>query len=120
MAPRQGPGVTLPALVGRLTYKPGWRFRIGGPLNRYLCVFATTPDSGTPQRSRCTQHMFEMPVCFDDEPAAARWVFGCVLQAELHEAGEFFAVDDFRPHYPHHEDEGSPYELVDRWETRCR
>lgn len=58
--------------------------------------------------------MFEMP-SFDDERSFARWVFGQLLLCEQHEAGEFFAVDGFRPFFPHHQDEGSPYELVENW-----
>lgn len=95
--------------VATLAYKPGWRFRIGGPLNRFLCVFATTPDSMNPGRERTTQHMFEMP-----DALTERWVFDRLLECELHEAGEFFQVGKRRPFYPHHQDEGSPYELVER------
>lgn len=96
-------------LVAAVKYKPGWTFRLGGPSNRFLCIFAETPDAHHPERQRVTQHMFEMP------PAPTeRWVFDRILLAELHEAGEFFQVGDRRPFYPHHQDEGSPYELVDR------
>lgn len=99
--------------VAGLAYKPGWTFKRGGPGSRYLCVFATTPDSLAPHRTRTTQHMFEIP---DDITAEEwpRWVFDHLLLAELHEAGEFFEVDGFRPFFPHHQDEGSPYELVER------
>ncbi len=103
------------ALVARLSYKPGWKFKLGGPGGRYLCVFATTPDSNDVTRQRTTQHMFEVPGLADDH-AAALWIFDCLLLVELHEAGEFFTVAGHRPFYPHHQDEGSPYELVDRWE----
>lgn len=102
-------------LVSRLGYKPGWAFKLGGPLNRYLCVFATTVDSSK-SGDRCTQHMFEIPDGLDDR-GFYRWVFARLLDAERHEAGEFFTVDAFRPFYPHHQDEGSPYELVERWES---
>lgn len=106
-------GIT--ALVGRLAYKPGWSFKIAGPGGRHLCVFARTADSDDPGRMRTTQHMFEIPDLADDH-AAARWIFDCLLLVERHECGEFFAVDGGRPFYPHHQDEGSPYALVDRWE----
>lgn len=102
--------------VGRLSYKPGWQFKIGGPGNGYLCIFATTTDSGRPERERCTQHMFRLPDPPVDDHAFARWVFDCLLLCEQHETGEFFRVDDFRPFFPHHQDEGDPYEVVDRWE----
>ena len=102
---------SLPAdLIATLRYKPGWTFRIGGPLNGYLCVFATTPDSNQPTRERCTQHMFALPAV-----VTHRWLFDCLLLCELHEAGEFFRIEADRPFFPHHQDEGSPYELVDRW-----
>jgi hypothetical protein len=104
--------------ASRLAYKPGWRFKVGGPLNRFLCVFATTPDSNDTARSRTTQHMFEIPL-FTSEQEAARWVFARLVDCERHEAGEFFSVDGFRPFFPHHEDEGDPYEHVERWETPC-
>lgn len=105
-------------LVASVGYKPGWTFKVAGPLGRVLCVYATTPDSLAPERHRTTQHQFPLPVDDDlDDRAFARWVFDCLLLAELHEAGEFFAVAGFRPHFPHHQDEGSPYDLVDRWDT---
>ena len=108
------PAGDVAALVPLLRYKPGWVFKIGGPERRFLCVFATTPDSCAPG-DRCTQHMFEVPVPAPVGAEAVRWVFDRLLLAELHEAGEFFAVDGFRPFFPHHQDEGSPYELVVRW-----
>jgi len=100
-----------------LAYKPGWSFKVAGPNNRFLCVFATTQDSTDPTRTRCTQHMFEIPDDLNDERLIARWVFDRLLLCELHEAGEFFKIGSFAPFYPHHQDEGSPYELVNRWET---
>jgi hypothetical protein len=100
----------------RLAYKPGWVFKVAGPEGRYLCVYATTIDSMDPSRTRITQHQFRLP----DEPMTdrelARWVFDRLLLCELHETGEFFQWDGHRPFFPHHQDEGSPYELVERWE----
>lgn len=109
--------VDWPALVGRLAYKPNWSFRIGGPDRGFLCAFATNMDSIHPPHERTTQHMFALPSEPMSEHDAARWVFARLLEAELHEAGEWFALDGFRPFFPHHQDEGSPYELVDRWRT---
>ena len=104
--------------VTGLAYKPGWSFKIGGPSSRYLCVYASTPDSNNPSRDRLTQHMFEMPAEPMTVRESVRWVFDKVLLCELHEAGEFFTVDGFRPFFPNHQDEGSPYELVERWESQ--
>lgn len=102
---------SLTSLVSKLSYKPGWVFKIGGPGRRYLCIYATTPDSNNPTVERTTQHMFEIPDDLDDP---VRWIFDCLLQCETHETGEFYQVDGFRPFFPYHQDEGSPYEIVDR------
>lgn len=105
------------AVLPTVTYKPGWRFKLGGPLNGFVCIYATTPDSWHPQRSRCTQHQFAIPDHIDTRQAFTRWLFDCLLLCEQHEVGEFLTVAGHRPFYPHHQDEGSPYELVERWET---
>lgn len=98
--------------VAAIAYKPGWRFRIGGPLNRYLCVHAPTVDSVDMSRERTTQHMFELPDVTGAE--FFRWVFDRLLDAERHEAAEFFRVDGQAPYWPNHQDEGSPYAWVER------
>lgn len=105
----------LTGLVASLRYKPGWTFKIAGPLNGSLCVYATTPNSQRPGE-RTTQHQFVIPDFELDGRTPIRWLFDCLLLCELHEAGEFFQVAGERPFYPHHQDEGSPYVLVERSE----
>jgi hypothetical protein len=63
--------------------------------------------------------MFELPDGSLAEREMARWVFDRLLLCEQHEAGEFFRLDGFRPFLPNHQDEGSPYERVERWESQC-
>lgn len=104
------------AVIASITYKPGWTFKLAGPLGRYLCVFANTVDSQQVDRYRTTQHQFRLPDELADRQALIRWLFDCLLLCELHEAGEFFQVGSFRPFFPNHQDEGSPYELVQRLE----
>jgi hypothetical protein len=110
------PSVSWPSLVNRLTYKPGWTFKVGGPGNRFLCVFASTDDSTNAAARRTTQHMFEVPAV-GTERDFYRWVFARLLDAERHEASEFFAIGEHRPFFPNHQDEGSPYAPVERWES---
>ena len=98
--------------ISLIAYKPGWRFRRGGPGNRYLCIFATTPDSSAPEQTRCTQHMFEIPDDLGSRPAFARWTFARLLDVERHEAGEFFTFDRVRPFFPAHSG-GDPYAPAD-------
>lgn len=99
-----------------LSYKPGWVFKMGGPGGRFLCVFAKTPNSLDPGVERVTQHMFEVPDgLVSDRAGFAEWVFDRLLLVERHEAAEFLQVDGVRPFWPHHGDEGDPYERVVRW-----
>lgn len=99
-------------LIDQLAYKPGWKFKQGGPGGRFLCVFATTQDSLAPERQRTTQHMWGLPALEGRE--LVRWVFDRLLDAERHEAAEFFQVAGVRPFWPNHQDEGDPYVHVDR------
>lgn len=100
----------LGTLIASVRYKPGWAFKIAGPDRTLLCIYATTADSCGPGQ-RCTQHQFPIPASCDDWE---RWLFDRLLLCELHEAGEFYTVNGERPFYPNHQDEGSPYDLVDR------
>lgn len=103
--------------VASLAYKPGWRFKLAGPLGRYLCVYALTQDSQAPERTRLTQHQFKFPDPLPDYRDLCRWALGCMLEIERHECTEFLSIDGHRPFFPHHQDEGSPYEHVERWES---
>ena len=105
--------------VTRLSYKPGWRFKWAGAGGRSLCVYATTTNSLAQTEQRTTQHQFALPVGgFSSDREEARWVFDCLLLAERHETGEFLKVDGFAPFWPHHADEGDPYDIVDRWDDK--
>ena len=97
--------------AGRITYKPGWTFKIGGPGSRFLCVQARTPDSNHPSRLRTTQHMFRVP---EGDIDTVRWLRDCLEKCERHELGEFLRIDGEAPFMPHHGDEGDFYEWVDR------
>lgn len=101
-------------LVPSLAYKPGWSFKVGGPGNAFLCVFARTPDSLRPDAERCTQHMFRFPDGGVSREGFARWVFACLMKVEFHEAAEFLAVSGARPFFPGHQGE-DPYAWVERW-----
>lgn len=119
MGPTSGATVVtdLAPLVASFTYKPGWRFKIAGPLNGYLCAYALTPNSLASNTDRVTQHQFKLPPTPITVAEFARWLLDSMLLVERHEAAEFLAIDGFRPFWPHHQDDGSPYEHVERWET---
>lgn len=82
-----------------IDYRPGWRFRLGGPGNRSLCVFAVTADTLHPNRMRTTQHMRELPPADVD---FAEWLLDFVCAIEWHEAAEWLQIDGERPFWPGH------------------
>ena len=53
--------IDVSAVVASVRYKPGWSFKVGGPGNTMLCIFAPTPDSWHPESERTTQHQFAIP-----------------------------------------------------------
>lgn len=108
----------LPRFVASIGYKPGWRFKLGGPGDRVLCVYAITADSQRPVATRWTQHQFPLPDPLpDDERELCRWLRDRLFDVERHECCEFLSFDGSRPFFPHHQDEGSPYVDVERWEA---
>lgn len=107
--------MTLAGFVASLSYKPGWRFKLAGPLNRYLCVYSSTANSINPKVERLTQHQFKFPDPLPEHRELCRWVRERLMQIERHECCEFLAIDGLRPFWPNHQDEGSPYADVERW-----
>lgn len=135
--------VDLHQLVGSLSYKPGWTFRLhcepSGNLAYYsdsrydtttyntgvsvcasyfhvLAVTARVPDSSTGEMGLITHHFATPPPAVWDgmgEAGQRRWLLDQVLLVERHEACEFFTLDGERPFYPAHGD-GNPYEVRDR------
>jgi hypothetical protein len=57
---------------------------------------------------------FEIPDDVADVAGFHRWLFSRLLDAERHEAAEFYRVAGQAPFWPNHQDEGSPYEPVER------
>lgn len=110
---------SLARFVDSLSYKPGWRFKLAGPLNQYLCVYSLTADSTAPTVDRVTQHQFKFPDPLPDHRALCRWVRDRLLDVERHETCEFLVIGGTRPFYPNHQDEGSPYADVEHWPERA-
>jgi hypothetical protein len=105
----------LPELVGRLKYKPHWKFDL---INRYdpdgsggltLTILSVTPDSYDVNQTSRVIHPFLVPPASYNERNWLAWIFDCIQKVESHEAGEFFMVDEVRPFAPHHGNGESPY-----------
>lgn len=69
------------------------------------------PDNCDPQgRIVFLIHDFEVPARTLDAPGWQRWVFDCIMLANLHEAMEEFRVDGQQVFYPDHSETSDMYE----------
>ncbi len=104
----------LVELVGSLRYKPGWSLRLGGPAGSMFLATATSPDSSPPHDLRGTGHAWPLPDWITSPLRAplrathwrqqvVRWCYDRVLEAERHEAGEWFSFEGRRVFFPGHQ-----------------
>jgi len=114
----------LAYLVDRLSYRPGWAFKLAdvdrGQGSAGLTLIITTrgydsyhPDRGENYR---VNHYMPVPPAAYDSRSWQRWLFDQLLLVERHEAMEFFAVHDspgsehaVRPYAPSHGFGQDPY-----------
>lgn len=115
--------VRLAQVVERVAYKDGWSValverartseHLAGGFGPTLVIRAQVTDSGTGQVTRVA-HLFAPPPADWDRPTWARWVFDRIMEVELHEAMEFFAVGGRKPFFPAHGPGANPYEVRER------
>lgn len=104
-------------LVERLTYRPGWTFRLDnidrgqGSFGLTLDIITCGYDSYHPERGATyrVHHYMPVPPAAYDERSWRRWLLEQLLLVERHEACEFFAIDGKRPYAPHHGPGNDPY-----------
>jgi hypothetical protein len=118
----------LADLVSRLSYRPGWQFRLGdidrdkdgkgNVVGAGLTLDIITrgynsyqPADGETYR---VHHYFIVPAATYDERAWMRWLFERLVDVETHECMEFFKIDARRPFAPSHGPGNNPYSVRDR------
>jgi hypothetical protein len=124
----------LAELVEKLTYRPGWMFRLvdivrdpaathSGEAAGLTFVGITgthswdddgrhyvgAMDAYHPDVPRDVYFYFPVPAATYDERSWRRWLFERLLDVERHEAMEHFAIDDERPYSPSHGPGNDPY-----------
>lgn len=105
----------LADLVGRLTYRPGWRFELRhidrgqGSLGLTLEVYGIFPDTYDTAHEMRVVHYFPVPPAAFDERSWRRWLLERLIELETHECCEFFQIDGERPYAPHHGPGNDPY-----------
>ena len=115
---------TLKYLVDRLSYRPGWTFRLAhidrGQGSKGLTLVITTLgyDSYNPQHGetyRVNHYMLVPPAAFDAR-SWQNWLFEQLLLIEKHECMEFFTIHDspgsehyVKPMAPAHGPGNDPY-----------
>ena len=104
-------------MVGRLAYRPGWKFVLAdidrgqGSAGLTLDIITCGYDSYHPDRGENyrVHHYMPVPPAAYDERSWRRWLFEQILRVERHEACEFFVIDARRPYAPHHGPGNDPY-----------
>lgn len=111
----------LAALVGRLTYKPGWRFRLldnydrgQGSVGLTLVITITATDSYDHDKQIAVRHLMPVPPAAYDERSWRDWLFEQILLVEHHEAAEFFTIGSDKPYAPLHLPGSNPYMKVEK------
>lgn len=108
-------------LVSKLTYRPGWTFRLAdidrGQGSKGLTLIITTCgyDSYNPGRGenyRVNHYMLVPPAAYDRR-SWVNWLFEQLLLVERHECMEFFVIDGIRPRAPTHGPGNDPYLTLD-------
>jgi hypothetical protein len=109
----------LEKVLGQTTYKQDVIFQLhtcnrdDGCEGLTLDIICNATDSYAPEHVRRTRHRFIVPAATYDERAWTRWVFDRVIEIEVHEACEFFKVNNVRPYAPTHGAGRNPYVVVE-------
>ena len=97
-------------LVGRLSYKPGWKFKVWEVTTPSRTVMLSAqflvPNSNAPEvllPVGITQHFDAYMMGLMDERAVIELLRELVRRGEMHEIDEWFMVDGIRVKDPHPE-----------------
>lgn len=118
----------LKDLVERLSYRPGWIFKLSDvnrdkDINGNIVGYGLTLDVVTLGRNSYrlddgetyrVHHYFIVPAATYDERAWTRWLFNRLIDVETHECMEFFKIDKKRPYAPSHGPGNDPYVVRER------
>ena len=118
-APGEGLDI-LRDLLGRLTYRAGWKFELERDLYRgqgsrgtTLVITVTAPNSVRPQDTIEVRHYMLVPPASYNERSWRWWLFQQVGLVEQHERMEFFQLDGRAVYPPAHSPGNDPYLILD-------
>lgn len=118
VGPDDAAGV-LAGLVERVTYKPGWTFRLEevsrgqGCEGLTLLISAPVVDSFNPDTTVEVCHLMQVPAAAFNERSWRRWILDCILNVEQHETLEWYRVDGDQPYFPGHGPGQAPYPILE-------
>jgi len=118
-APGEGLDI-LRDLLGRLTYRAGWKFELERDLYRgqgsrgtTLVITVTAPNSVRPQDTIEVRHYMLVPPASYNERSWRWWLFQQIGLVEQHERMEFFQLDGKAVYPPAHGPGNDPYLILD-------
>lgn len=118
-APGEGLDI-LQDLLGRLTYREGWKFdlrrdhyRGQGSRGTTLIITVTAPNSVHPEDTIQVNHYMLVPPASYNERSWRWWLFQQIELVEQHERMEFFQLDGKAVYPPAHGPGNDPYLILD-------
>lgn len=107
----------LAELIGALTYRPGWTFKLAdierdpGSEGLTFIVRSLGYDTYNPDRGETygVYHYFPVPPATFNRQGWTSWIRKRLLDVEEHELNEFLMIDGYRPFAPHHGPGSDPY-----------
>ena len=112
----------LEELVGKLSYRPGWRFTLediqrdqdhgrGTAEGLTFCVYTKGYNSYHVDRGENygVVHYFPVPAATYNAESWLYWIREQLVKVEEHELNEFLQIDGERPFAPHHGPGWDPY-----------
>ena len=118
----------LADLVSRVSYRPGWHFRlaeidrdrdadgnvVGAGLTLDIVTLGRNSYRVEDGETYRVHHYFIVPAATYDARAWTRWLFDRLVDVETHECMEFFKLDGHRPFAPSHGPGNNPYAVRER------
>ncbi len=112
-------------LLGRVTYKKGWTFRLESDYDifivpsyffqedvAYLYIEYTAPDRNSPNKTTRVVGVTSIPIGHINETMFMRYVWDAILKSETHEVMEFLRIDG-AIHWDPHNKKDVQHEIPD-------
>lgn len=93
--------MTIPEIIEKITYKPGWRFKYA-PVRNVVMIYANLQSSTNYDKTVGVSHAVSMHGVDPDDDVMVVWRIAKGIEfLEMHEFAEFFKINGRRLVDPH-------------------